>query len=59
MLQAISHQFSLMFVPFIKNLDESHWGKLSGRDGDLMKVDFLGKLSMFVSTLDSAQEVFN
>jgi hypothetical protein len=58
-LQAISRQFSTLFVPVLNNLADSSWGKLSGREGQMAKVDFLSKLNTFVSTLNGAQESIN
>ena len=36
-----------------------NWGKLSGKGGEMAKIDFLGKLNTFISTLDGAQESIN
>lgn len=38
-----------------------NWGKLatSGKDGQMAKIDFLGKLETFISTLSGAQESIN
>jgi dynein heavy chain len=37
-------------------MNDAGWGKLSGKEGQLAKIDFLGKLNAFVSTLNGAQE---
>lgn len=55
-LQAISRQFSSLFYPVLSNMADANWGKLGGKDGQMAKIDFLGKLNTFISTLDGAQE---
>ena len=35
---------------------DANWGKISGKDGQMAKIDFLGKLNTFVSVLNGAQE---
>lgn len=35
---------------------DSNWGKLAGKEGQLARVDFLGKLTTFISVLNGAQE---
>lgn len=37
-------------------MSDNGWGKLTGKDGQIAKIDFLSKLSNFVSTLNGAQE---
>lgn len=55
-LQAISRQFSILFLPVISNMAENNWGKLAGKEGEIAKIDFLSKLNTFISTLNGAQE---
>ena len=55
-LQAIGRQFNLLFLPVFSGLSDASWGKLAGKEGKLAKVDFLSKLSTFISTLNGAQE---
>jgi dynein heavy chain len=38
---------------------DANWGKLSGKDGQMAKIDFLSKLNTFISTLNGAQESIN
>jgi dynein heavy chain, axonemal len=40
-------------------MNDANWGKLEGKEGQMAKVDFLSKLSTFVSTLQGAQESIN
>lgn len=55
-LQAISRQFSALFLPVLSNMGDSGWGKLAGKDGQIAKVDFLSKINTFISILNQAQE---
>jgi dynein heavy chain len=59
MLQAIGRQFSALFLPVLNNMAEANWGKMAGKEGQMAKIDFLGKLSTFVATLNGAQESIN
>jgi dynein heavy chain, axonemal len=43
----------------LSNMTDANWGKLEGKEGQMAKVDFLSKLSTFVSTLQGAQESIN
>jgi dynein heavy chain len=40
-------------------MHDTCWGKLKGKDGDVLKVDFLSKLDTFIMTLNGAQESIN
>jgi dynein heavy chain len=40
-------------------MSDVHWGKLAGKEGQMAKIDFLGKLTTFISILDGAQESIN
>lgn len=82
-LQAISRQFSDLFIPILSNMADASWGKMAAKvtsqqantapaptsrdttndkdmqmskEGQIAKIEFLGKLNMFVSTLQGAQE---
>jgi dynein heavy chain, axonemal len=55
-LKAVNKQFSILFVPILNSLSDTNWGKLSGKNGRLDKIDFLGKLSNFVTILNGAQD---
>lgn len=35
---------------------DASWGKLAGKDGQMAKIEFLGKLSTFIAALEGAQE---
>ena len=43
-------------MPVLNNMADANWGKISGKDGQMAKIDFLGKLNTFVSVLNGAQE---
>ncbi|CAF0723345.1 unnamed protein product [Didymodactylos carnosus] len=57
LLQALGRTISEIYLPYLQ-VSDTTWGKL-GNENQLVKVDFLSKLSNFVSTLYSAQESIN
>ncbi len=46
-------------MPVLSSMQDTCWGKLKGKDGDSLKVDFLSKLDTFIMTLNGAQESIN
>ncbi len=56
MLNAVSRQFNDIFLPVLTRMAPKGWGKLSGKEGELTKIDYISKLANFVSILDCAQE---
>lgn len=55
-LNAVSRQFTDIFLPAITKLAPKGWGMLEGKEGDVAKVDYISKLNKFVSILDCARE---
>ena len=59
MLQALSRSIADIYLPYLQTSDTT-WGKLTGSDNNqLVKVDFLSRLTNFVAMLNSAQESIN
>ena len=53
LLGAVQHLLEDIFVPALANNEK--WGKLEGPDGQIIKMNFLRKLSSFVAVLANAR----
>ena len=64
-LNGVSRHFTSLFLPVLTRMKDHNWGKITAdgqkmtRDGELIKMDFLGKISSFTSILTGAQESIN
>ncbi len=55
-LKVIGRQLTTLYLPVLTNMSETSWGNLVGKEGQAKKVEYLGRLATFVTTLDGAQE---